>query len=213
MPGVEEETRVPGPWPPDKGVLEAAKLLSSLPTGNWLRRKGAGHTYVPLRPSVCVCRANALSVGPGARAVRRGGSDAAPEVGVRAGGCDPAHGGGNLCPRPGAPSVVGVPARPRLRAIPAGFLASWCGPTPVARGLPGGPPRRVEVSHKTPHWIASELGLLNSLPVTSAGRAHFGAPEHHVTRPAFLPLRLLRRPWLPRPGRPGLPALRGVLER
>ena len=63
------------------------------------------------------------------RAVRWGGSDAAPEVGVRAGGCDPAHGGGNLCPRPGAPSVVGVPARPRLRAIPAGFLASWCGPT------------------------------------------------------------------------------------
>lgn len=122
----------PGPWPPDKGVLEVAEAHFIFPQRGLAKgRKLAEHTCVSLAGrGVCLRgsrRGPRLLPGklvPSGEAGRdpRPRSGRMPEAGIPLTVEVPARGWGS-CRWPGSPPAS------RLRAIPAGVLEGWCGPT------------------------------------------------------------------------------------
>ena len=122
----------PEPWPPDKDVLEVAEAHFIFPQRGLAKgRKVAEHTCVSLAGrGVCLRgsrRGPRLLPGklvPPGEAGRdpRPRSGRMPEAGIPPTVEVPARGWGS-CRWPGSPPAS------RLRAIPAGVLAGWCGPT------------------------------------------------------------------------------------
>lgn len=117
-----------------------------------------------------------------------------------------------ICARgPGPHPWSGFPPVPGSAPSPPGSWRAGVVP-PGSAGAPLAGHRGAWVSHKTPHWIASEFGTFkfsNSYVSRASALRGSRAPRDPPPLSPPPPLRLLRRPWLPRPRRPGLPCPSG----
>lgn len=113
-PGSGRRRASPGPWPPDKGVLEVvAEARPAFPRRHWLRAGKRRSTHLwPLLAEECVCGA----AGGSRECAREARSGAETARGAR--------------PRPGSPPRVEVSARGRS-------ARAWPGPRPRLGCVPG----------------------------------------------------------------------------
>lgn len=175
-PGVGRRPASPGPWPPDKGVLEVAEAHFIFPRRGLAKgRKLAEHTCVSLAGrGVCL------------RGSRRG-PRLLPGKLVPSGeaGRDPRPRSGRM-PEAGIPLTVEVPARgwgscrwPGSAPSPLGSLRAGVVP-PGSAGAPPAGHSGAWISPKTLHWTSSEFGTFkfsNSYVSGASALQGSGAPR------------------------------------
>lgn len=127
-PGSRRRPASPGPWPPDKGVLEVAEAHFFFPQQGLVEGRKVLKTHLcPLLAEKCVSlpgklrrvrRVGIRTRGPGARPWLRSRPRWRSPPAAEVCACDQCH-----------HPWLGSPPRTQPCAIPAGLIPSWCGPT------------------------------------------------------------------------------------